>query len=138
MFTNIAHHLISGWEAASPQRESGVQIYRADHFGSAFFTTARLPDSLDPEFIICSTGADHAHPSNNVVRRGASTARQLATSAVRDPATFTADRGERVGEITIVVADDATSYTINREKHLAFTDSEEASGADEDEEDSSH
>ncbi len=138
VFTNIEHHLVDGWESASPPRESDVEIYRADHHGSAFSTTARLLDALDPEFILYSTGADHGHPSRNVVRRGAATARQLATTAVRDPATFTANRGERVGEITIVVAADGRSYTINGEKHLAFTDADEAAGADEGEEDAQH
>jgi hypothetical protein len=134
-FTNIEHHLVSGWQSQSPPRESDVEVYRADHHGSGFSTTQKLLDALDPEFILYSTGADHGHPDNNVVRRGGKTARQFATTAVTDPSTFQAERGKPVGEIEIIVARDGKSYTIQGERHTAFTDAEEKNGDDVGEED---
>lgn len=70
--------------------------------------------------------------------RAAQTGRQFATTWVFDLGVFEANRGERVGEIIILVAGDGKSYTVNGEKHLAFTDVEEAIGADEGEEDANH
>jgi beta-lactamase superfamily II metal-dependent hydrolase len=136
VYTNVEHHLVSYWE--SEGIESDVEIYRANHHGSEYSSTERLLDALDPEFILYSTGGDHRHPSNGVVARGARTARQLATTWVTDLTTFRNGRGARVGEIAILVAPDGKSYTINGERHLAFSTPEEAAGDDEGEEDRQH
>ena len=133
VYTNIEHHMVDYWRDHGI--ETDVEVYRANHHGSHYSSTAKLLDALDPEFILYSTGADHGHPSNSVVRRGAGTARQLATTWVEDYPTFRDSRGERVGEITIVVAPDGKTYTINGEKHRAFSRSEEADGDDVGEED---
>lgn len=134
-FTNVEHHLVDAWQGQNPPRESDVEVYRSNHHGSGFSTTQKLLDALDPEFILYSTGADHRHPDNDVVRRGGRTARQLATTAVTDPSTFEAEKGESVGEIEIVVSADGRSYTIQGERHTAFSDVEEKDGADVGEED---
>jgi hypothetical protein len=110
-------------------------VYRADHHGSGFSTTQKLLDALDPEFILYSTGAVFGHPDNSVVQRGGRTARQLATTAVADPSTFQAARGKPAGEIVIIVAADGKSYTIQGERHTAFSDAEEKAGNDVGEED---
>jgi beta-lactamase superfamily II metal-dependent hydrolase len=128
IFTNIESQLVDQW--TSVNRESDVEIYRADHHGSGFSSTVKLVDALDPEFILYSTGADSQHPSDDVVKRGRKTARQFATTAVIHPSTFTSARGKVTGEIDIVVAPDGKSYTIEGEKHLAFTDAEERAGKD--------
>ena len=134
-FTNIEHHLVAEWKGQSPPRESDVEVYRADHHGSGFSTTQKLLDALDPEFILYSTGADHGHPDNTVVRRGGKTARQLATTAVTDATAFHAEKGSEVGEIEILVAMDGKSYTIQGERHAAFSDAQEKNGDDVGEED---
>jgi hypothetical protein len=136
VYTNIEHHLADYWESSG--RESDVEIYRANHHGSGYSTTAKLLGALDPEFILYSTGADHGHPSNTVVRLGGTTARQLATTWVTDYTTFKDAKGERVGEIKIVVASDGSTYTINGETHTAFSNSAEENGDDEGEEDIQH
>ena len=125
--------MVSYWKEIG--RENDVEIYRANHHGSGYSTTARLLDALDPEFILYSTGADHGHPSNTIVRRGATTARQFATTWVKDITTFQSSRGERIGEIEIIVASGGSSYTINGELNSAFSDSEENNGEDEGAED---
>jgi hypothetical protein len=132
-YTNIEHHIVSYWEETD--RESDVEVYRANHHGSHYSSTVKLLNSLDPEFILYSTGADHGHPSNDVVRRGGETARQFATTSVKDALAFRAARGEQVGEIAILVAFDGKSYTINGERHRAFSSSQESDGDDEGEED---
>jgi hypothetical protein len=129
IYTNVEHHLVSRWEASV--RESDVEVYRANHHGSHYSTTAKLLDALDPEIVLYSTGGDHAHPSNSVVRRAGQTARQLATTWVTDLATFSGANGRRVGEIRIAVAPDGRSYAINGEEHRCFSDDEESDGDDE-------
>ncbi len=91
IYTNVERHMVSYWKEIG--RENDVEIYRANHHGSGYSTTARLLDALDPEFILYSTGADHGHPSNTIVRRGATTARQFATTWVKDITTFQSSRG---------------------------------------------
>lgn len=129
IFTNVEHHLVEHWRSTG--RETDVEVYRANHHGSAFSSTAGLLNALDPELVLYSTGADHGHPAEPVVQRAARTARQFATTAVVDPALFTSSRGTRVGEIRIIVAADGQSYTINGERHRAFTNAEERNGDDE-------
>ncbi|MCH9029539.1 MAG: hypothetical protein IH819_07990, partial [Bacteroidetes bacterium] len=80
IYTNIEHHIVDYWESIG--RESDVEVYRANHHGSGYSSTAKLVDALDPEFILYSTGKQYDHPSNTVVRRVADTARQFATTAV--------------------------------------------------------
>jgi Metallo-beta-lactamase superfamily len=128
-FTNIEHHLVNQWQSSG--RETDVEIYRADHHGSAFSTTARLLDALDPEVVLYSSGADKSgHPTSRVMRDVARTATQLATTAVANASTFASLAGRVVGEIRIVVAADGRSYAINGTSHRAFTDSQEAVGQD--------
>jgi beta-lactamase superfamily II metal-dependent hydrolase len=129
IYTNVEHHLVSHWDDSG--RESDVEIYRANHHGSRYSTTPRLLAALDPELVLYSTGADHAHPSNAVVERGGDTAQQLATTWVNDLTVFRHARGRRVGEIAIVVARDGASFTVNGETHPCFTDAAEAAGEDE-------
>jgi beta-lactamase superfamily II metal-dependent hydrolase len=136
IYTNIEHMLVNYLEKSS--EEMDVEVYRVNHHGSGYSTTARLLEALDPEFVLYSTGADFDHPSNSVVARAGTTARQLATTWVNDLATFQGAKGKRVGEIEILVAQDGASYAINGEKHLAFSASQEASGDDEGEEDRQH
>ena len=128
IFTNIEHHLVEFW--TSTGRETDVEVYRANHHGSGFSSTAPLVDALDPELILYSTGADSQHPSDRVVTDGGRTADQLATTAVIHPTTFMSSRGRVVGEVTIIVAADGTTYTVNGQQRTAFTNAEEASGAD--------
>jgi hypothetical protein len=128
-FTNIEHHLVDQWRSSG--RESDVEIYRADHHGSAFSTTARLLDALDPEVVLYSSGADKSkHPTSRVMRDAARTATQLATTAVANASTFASLGGRVAGEIQIVVAADGRSYTINGTSHRAFTDTQEAAEQD--------
>ena len=128
IFTNIEHHIVTHWQTTG--RESDVEVYRANHHGSAFSSTAGLLNALDPEFVLYSTGADHGHPTASVVQRAAQTAEQFATTAVVNPALFTSSRGRQVGEIRIIVAADGRSYTINGERQRAFTNAEERNGDD--------
>ena len=134
-YTNVEHRMVDHWESTGSAGAGDVEVYRANHHGSGYSTTAKLLDALDPEFILYSAGAEYDHPNNTVVRRGALTARQLATTAAKDPTAFANARGEVVGEIRIVVDADGKGYTINGERHRAFSDAEEASGDDEGEED---
>lgn len=133
VYANVEAHWIDYQERNG--LSSDVEVYRANHHGSPYSSTERLLDALDPEFVIYSTGADSGHPGNSVVQRSARTARQVATTAVKDPTTFRDHRGELVGEVAIAVAADGRSYTINGEEHRAFDESEEAAGDDEGEED---
>ncbi|MFL6290475.1 MAG: ComEC/Rec2 family competence protein [Thermoanaerobaculia bacterium] len=132
-YTNVEHPLVAHWKRVG--RESDVEVYRANHHGSQYSTTPNLLKALDPEFILYSTGADYGHPSGPVIARGGATARQLATTSVSNSSAFTSARGKRVGEIRILVAPDGESYTINGERHRAFSASEEAAGRDDGEED---
>lgn len=134
-YTNVEHRVADSWRSAVPSREGDVEVYRANHHGSGYSTTAKLLDALDPEFILYSAGAEYDHPNNTVVQRGALTARQLVTTAAKDPTAFANARGEVVGEIRITVDADGNGYTINGEHRRAFSDAEEASGDDEGEED---
>ncbi len=135
IYTNIEHRVVDYWQSADPSLEGDVEVYRANHHGSGYSTTAKLLDALDPEFILYSAGAEYDHPNNTVVQRGALTARQLVTTAAKNPTVFANARGEVVGEIRITVDADGKGYIINGEHHRAFSDAEEASGDDEGEED---
>lgn len=136
VYTNIERHMVSYWQDKG--RENDVEIYRANHHGSSYSTTQQLLDTLDPEFILYSTGADSGHPGRTVIERGGRTARQLATTYVNNYDTFINSKGQQVGEIEIVVAEDGASYTINGERHLTFSSTEEKAGDDVDEEDQTH
>lgn len=129
IFTNIEHHLVDQWQATT--RESDVEIYRADHHGSRFSTTARLLGALDPEVVLYSSGNDRSgHPHRSVILDVASTADQFATTAVANATAFRNEGGRVVGEIQIVVAADGRSYTINGTQRSAFTDAQEAANQD--------
>ncbi len=138
-YTNVESHLVRYWEAND--RESDVEIYRANHHGSRYSSSPELLDALDPEFVIFSTGGGHGHPERDVIERGAETANLLATTriAAKSWETWQGLDGRLLGEIDIVV-DRSGSYTITGDERpdgevptfpgASFTDEEEAEGAD--------
>jgi len=128
IYTNIEHHMVDYWKSVN--RESDVEIYRANHHRSGYSSTAKLLEALDPEFVLYSTGAQYDHPSDSTVIRSGKTARQLATTAVKNPSLFRNNQGEVVGEIEIRVARDGRTYTINGERRSAWDDDSEANGLD--------
>ena len=128
-YTNVEDFMVRHWQSES--RESDVEIYRANHHGSANSTTQTLLDALDPEFVIYSTGAQYGHPDSTIVRRVRPTAAQLATTAAANDRAFRRAGGAVVGEIQIIVARDGRSYTLNGTRHTAFTNAAEANGDDE-------
>ena len=130
-FTNVEQHLLDGWS----ERESDVEVYRANHHGSRFSTTQALLDALDPELIVYSTGGQYGHPTRDVVRRGAATAEQLVTSAVSAtswPRGLPSELGRVAGEVVIAVDPDGRAYTVNGERRRAFSDEAERIGEDAD------
>jgi beta-lactamase superfamily II metal-dependent hydrolase len=137
-YTNVETWMVDRWRDAS--RESDVEIYRANHHGSGFSSTPSLISALDPEFVIYSCGGQHKHPTPSVCNRVATTAWQYVTSKLSreswpDPDDFARLKGEVLGgELSIHVSNDGNWYLINDELHKAFTNTEEAGGADIDEE----
>lgn len=129
-YTNVESYLVQSW--IDTRRESDVEIYRANHHGSRYSSSPDLLGVLDPEVILYSTGGAYGHPEVPVIRRGAETANQLATSFVaRESFSEWIDvGGRRVGEIVIEVLPDGKQYRIAGELRRAFTDADEAVGVD--------
>jgi hypothetical protein len=130
-YTNVEAWLVRDWQARG--REMDVEIYRANHHGSAYSSTQELLGVLDPEFILYSCGGWYGHPAPEVVRRGAKTARQFITYAAALsswPGGLPAELGTIVGEVPIEVAADGRSYTISGEQQPAYSDKDEAAGKD--------
>jgi beta-lactamase superfamily II metal-dependent hydrolase len=137
-YTNVERYMVDHWQQTG--RESDVEVYRADHHGSMYSSIPTVLNVLDPEFVMYSTGGAYKHPERKPVENGATTARQFVTTEISretwpDSADFEAERGAIVGEITILVDQNGRSYSINGEQHRAYTDQEEADGADVGEED---
>jgi len=123
VYSNVEKRLVAAWH-------NDVEVYRANHHGSEFSSTPRLIQALDPEFVIYSCGGMYKHPSHEVVKRVATTARQLVTSRLDtsawDEDDFESDRGQVEGrDITIEVGDGGLWYSINRELHRAYNDVQE-------------
>lgn len=136
-YTNVESRLLDRWQA-EPKRESDVEIFCANHHGSAHSNLEGLFAALDPEFVVHSTGGAYDHPTRAVVERAGRTAKQLATTRVayetwRD-GFFTDQRGEVLHrDIVIEVTADGERYWINGEPHRAYADDEESSaGGDQD------
>ena len=128
-FTNIEQVLLDTWTG----READVEVYRANHHGSRYSTTQPFLDALDPELIVYSTGGQYGHPTRDVVQRGAQTAEQLVTSAVSAttwPGGLPAELGRIAGEVVISVDHDGAGYVANGVRRRAFSDADEAGGAD--------
>jgi beta-lactamase superfamily II metal-dependent hydrolase len=115
-YTNIEHHLIRHWETT--QRNSDVEVFRADHHGSEYSNTAKLIGALRPEFVLYSTGGQYGHPQPEAITRAGS-ARQLATTAVGDKQAFKKAGGKIAGEINIEVAVNGRTYTVEGQQQTA-------------------
>jgi hypothetical protein len=130
-YTNVESPLVAAWRAAA--RENDVEVYRANHHGSAHSSTPELVAELDPEFIIYSCGGGYDHPDRKIAQRGAATAWQYVTSGVSrrewNPLSDFGRYGEVIGEVQIRVTADGGWYTINNELHRAYTDSAEEGSA---------
>jgi hypothetical protein len=130
-YTNVEKWLVQDWQKQG--REMDVEIYRANHHGSAYSSTEDLLAALDPEFILYSCGGMYGHPDPEVVARGMKTAKQFVTYAASLsswPSGLPADVATVVGEVPIQVAMDGRSYTIRGDLQPAYNDKDEASGKD--------
>lgn len=127
-YTNIEWHLVNYWDRTGTEMD--VEVYRANHHGSKYSNTDKFLESLDPEVMIYSTGAQHGHPELPVVERASTTADQYATTAVKHGEQFEDLGGEVVGEISIIVPSKGQTYQINGQERTAFTDAQEMSGLD--------
>jgi len=130
-YTNVESWLVQDWR--NNGRQLDVEVYRANHHGSAYSSNEDLLGELDPEFIIYSCGGMYGHPAPEVVQRGAKTARQLVTYAASLsswPSGLPAQLATLVGEIAIHVASDGRNYTIAGESQPAYSDNDEAQGKD--------
>jgi len=130
-YTNVESWLVEDWR--SSDREMDVEVYRANHHGSAYSSNQDLLGALDPEFIIYSCGGLYGHPAPEVVQRGAKTARQLVTYAASLsswPSGLPPQLATLIGEISIQVAGDGGSYTIAGEPQPAYSDADEAQDKD--------
>ena len=117
-YTNVEGHMLRGW--SSPIRESDVEVYRANHHGSHYSSTQALLDALDPEFVIYSVGAQHGHPTIDVIQR-VGDAQQFATTRVASDSwsAFRGAGGDVVEEVEIIVDRDGTSYTVEGQPQMA-------------------
>jgi hypothetical protein len=130
-YTNVEGWMVKHWQ--SENRESDVEIYRANHHGSKNSSTAELVDALDPEVVIYSAGGMYGHPDPEVVRRGAEGAVQLVTDSASEkswPEGLPSELADIVGETHIEVAADGASYLLNGKRMRSWSDEQEASGAD--------
>lgn len=136
-YTNVELPLVQYWQEI--ERESDVEIYRANHHGSQHSSSIQLLDSLDPEFVLYSSECCHKHPNPHTVRRSAKTARQFASNLDyriwKDGSDFPKMRGKVVGEINIHVSKSGARYTIEGECHKSYSDADEAARKDEKSED---
>ena len=137
-YTNVESWMIKRWKA--DHREGDVEIYRANHHGSAFSSTPDLLNFLDPEFVIYSCSDKYDHPARTVGERVSQTAWQYVTDALsaaswRNEREFAQFKGEVLHkDISIHVDPTGEWYLINDELHKAFTNEAEARGDDIDEE----
>lgn len=125
-YTNVEGPLAASLEGRG--REMDVEVYRADHHGSSHSSVSTLIDRLDPEFSVFSCGGQYGHPIPEVVERLARTSRVLITSGIAKkswPAGLTVPEARVAGEISILVEPGGRAYTIQEERHSAFTDDEE-------------
>jgi beta-lactamase superfamily II metal-dependent hydrolase len=117
-YTNVEGHMLREWTRTG--RESDVEVYRVNHHGSHYSSTQVLLDALDPEVVIYSVGAQHGHPTVDVIER-VDTAHQFATTAValENEAEFDAAGGEVVEEVEILVQRDGLTYTVEGQQLTA-------------------
>ncbi|MBJ93472.1 MAG: hypothetical protein CMP23_03255 [Rickettsiales bacterium] len=130
-YTNVESFLVEDWQQQG--REMDVEIYRANHHGSAHSSSAPLLDALDPEFIIYSTGGQYGHPAREVVERGAQTAKQLITHAASLsswPSGMPVELAQVVGEVNINVSMDGKEYTILGRRQPCFDEQAEREDRD--------
>ncbi len=131
-YTNVEFPMVQYWSRTG--RESDVEIYRANHHGSAYSTTPQLLSALDPEHVIYSAHKGHKHPSPSTVTNVAATARQYATDLDSDQwgagADFLAAKGSIVGEVRIFVSPTGSRYRINGRQFRSFSDADERAERD--------
>lgn len=137
IYTNVESHLAESWTASA--RESDVEVYRANHHGSANSSTTDLLSLLKPDLVIYSCGGRHRHPAQPIADRMHSLdADQVVSSSVDDeewsdgifPEKYGNGWTNPVGDISIhvppggksfVVASDAQSF-----EYPSKSDAEEA------------
>jgi hypothetical protein len=96
-------------------RRSPIDIYRANHHGSADSSTPALAKALDPLVVIYSTGGAYGHPKAETVQRFAA-ADQFVTSGVSKdtwPKGLPKRLGSVVGEIEILVDANGSRFQVN-------------------------
>lgn len=118
VYSNVESRLARHWIASD--RESDVEVYRANHHGSGNSSTEDLALLLEPELVIYSCGGKHGHPDRTIADRFlALGADQLVTRAIdwRDtndvfPAAYGGGWDNPVGEVSIVVPLGGAEYTV--------------------------
>lgn len=117
IYTNVESVLAAYW--AEIDRESNVEVYRANHHGSENSSTVDLLAMLEPEVVIYSCGGKYGHPSKSIADRVYATgADQLLTTKADWPNdVFPEEYGRGwdnpAGEIKIVVPVAGGEYTIS-------------------------
>lgn len=120
LYTNIESHMVSHW--GSTGRESNVEVYRANHHGSANSSTTDLANALKPELVIYSCGGRHGHPDPAIVKRFESLGSdQMVTTRVDKeswpnaifPPRYGNGWDNPAGEIQIDVPVSGTTYTVS-------------------------
>lgn len=122
IYTNVEAHMVAHWIAED--RESRVEIYRANHHGSANSSTPALLDALDPAIVVYSTGGLHKHPAKLVATRLAHVEQLITTKESSHleawpngfPAAYGHGWSNPVGEIHISVDQNGRFFSIDTSK----------------------
>jgi len=137
IYTNVESHMVAHWKSIG--RESNVEVYRANHHGSANSSTQDLANALKPELVIYSCGGKYGHPDPSIADRfKALGADQMVTSSVDDaawpnfifPAQFGNGWDNPTGEIEIDVPVSGKTYEVRTAaqafEYPILSDAEEA------------
>jgi hypothetical protein len=134
VYTNVESPIARAWSASN--RESDVEIYRANHHGSANSSTVDLLALLEPELVIYSCGGKYGHPDRVIADRVQAMGGDQILTTEADwpnrvfPAAYGNGWDNPAGEIAIVVPVAGGEFTVSSAtqawSYPIFSDAQEA------------
>jgi beta-lactamase superfamily II metal-dependent hydrolase len=115
-------------ESSTAERVGDVEVYRANHHGSAHSTNACFIDVLNPEVSIISTGDNnYGHPTKQAYDLMASTGKVYITGGADQRVRAHVEKAIVGGDITVLVDGAGKRYSVNGRDLPAKSEEQEAS-----------
>ncbi len=114
-------------ESSTAERVGDVEVYRANHHGSAHSSNACFMSVLSPEVSIISAGDNnYGHPSNKAFDAMASTGKVFVTGGADPKVRAHVEKSIVGGDVTVLVDETGQRYSVNGKDLRSKSEEQEA------------